>query len=132
LLGAGPGQAPPEPKKPPLLLPPTLAKQLARGYVDTARQMAGLLTDHVGPPDDFSRFTQKQQVQAWYKRDLRQDPLALKDQGLSDVEIRDKVYPLRRVLLKMVGPSPKDRVRFVQRMQAERARIDTLPAGVSA
>ena len=125
--GMGPmGEPPPPPKKPPLLLPPKLAKQLAQGYVDQARQMAQLIAEQTGPPDEFERFPLKEQVKAWYKRDARQDPYALKEQGLSDVEIRDKVYPLRRVLLKMAGPRPEDRVRFTQRMKAERARLDTV------
>jgi hypothetical protein len=125
--GAGPMGAPAEPqKKPPLLLPPRLAKQLAQGYVDAARQNAQLISDVTGPPDDFERFPLKEQVKAWHKRDIRQDPYALREQGLSDVEIRDKVYPLRRILLKMVGPSPTDRAKFAARMRAERMRADRI------
>lgn len=121
------GMAPPEePKKPPLLLPPRLARQLAQGYVDQARTMARQVADFTGPPDDFTRMPLKAQVQAWYKRDARQDPYALKEQGLSDVEIRDKVYPLRRVLLKMAGPRPADRAAFARKMKEERARTDML------
>lgn len=125
--GAGPmGPGPEQPKKPPLLLPPKLAKQLAMGYVEQARSMAQLIADQTGPPDDFERFPLKEQVKAYYKRDIRQDPLSLKEQGLTPTEIRDKVYPLRRILLKMAGPRPTDRVKFVQRMKAERARLDTI------
>lgn len=120
------GGPPPEPEKPHLILPPKLAKSLAQGYVDQVRQMAQMLADQAGVPDEFQRFSLKDQVKAYYKRDARQDPLALKDQGLSDIEIRDKVYPLRRILLKMAGPRPDDRVKFAQRMKAERARLDTI------
>lgn len=125
--------APPEEKKkPPLLLPPRLAKQLARAYVDSAREMAQKISDITGPPDEFERYSTKEQVKAWYKRDIRQDPYALREEGKSDVEIRDAVYPLRRILLKMIGPSPTERAKFAARMKAERAKADTIEGETSS
>lgn len=118
-----------EPKAPPLLLPPSLGRQLAEGYVEQVKQMSQLFADHAGYPDDYKRYPVKAQVNAWFLRDPRQDPLTLKQQGLSPVEIRDKVYPLRRVLLKMAGPRPEDRVKFVAQMKAERARAATVDEG---
>ena len=132
-LPAGPGMplgpegAPPEePKKPAMLLPPTLAKKLARAYVDTAQAMAQQISDQTGPPDEFERFAIREQVKAYYKRDIRVDPLLLKEEGKTPTEIRDQVYPLRRILLKMSGPRPEDRVKFAQKMKTERARLDKL------
>lgn len=119
-------QPQPEQKKPPLLLPPTLAKSLANGYVDQVKAMSQLIADQSGPPDDFTRFPLKEQVAAWHKRDARQNPYELKQQGMSDTEIRDKVYPLRPILLKMAGPRPIDRVKFAQKMKAERERMATI------
>jgi hypothetical protein len=120
-----------EEKQPPLMLPPTLAKRLAQGYVDQVKQMAQLFADHTGHPDDFKRFPLRAQVEAYYRRNPKADPLALKEQGLSAVEIRDKVYPLRRILLKMAGPRPEDRVKYARRMKAERARLDRVEEGAS-
>jgi hypothetical protein len=121
---AAPAQA--EPKKPPMVLPSSLVKSLAQGYVDMTKSMAQSLTQQVGVPEEFERFQLRDQVSAWYKRDVRQDPYALKQEGLSPVEIRDKVYPLRRVLLKLAGPRPRDKSDFARRMKAERAKSATL------
>lgn len=118
---AAPNAAPA--KKPPLLVPPDMAQELAQGYVDQSKTMAQSMADFTGHPKDYSRMPLKDQVTAWNKRDGRQDPYALKEQGLSPTEIRDKVYPLRRVLLKLAGPRPKDRAKFAQKMQAESAKI---------
>lgn len=123
MLAADPGAQAPASKQPPLLLPPRLATQIARGYVDQAQSMAKLVADQAGPPDDFERYPVKEQVAAYFKRDARHDPLALQEQGLSATEIRDKVYPLRRILLKMAGPRPADRVKFAERMMAERQKL---------
>lgn len=125
---AGPMGPPPDeqPKKPPLLLPPQLATKLAQGYVDQARSMGQMIADQTGPPDDFERFPIREQVSAWHKRDIRQDPILLKEQGLTPTEIRDKVYPLRRILLKMAGPRPEDRVKYAARMKAEREKAATI------
>lgn len=125
-MPAGPGGPPQEQKKPPLILPPRLAKQMAQGYVDQVRAMSQQLADYAGHPDEYQRMSLKDQVSAWYRRDPRHDPLALKDQGLSDAEVRDKVYPLRKILLKLAGPRPKDRVAFARRMKEERAKQATL------
>ena len=125
-------QPKPEEKKPPLLLPPALAKQLAQGYVDQVRQMSQLVADHTGPPDEFERFPLKEQVKAWRKRDIRQDPILLKEGGASPTEIRDQVYPLRRILLKMAGPRPKDRAVYAARMREESAKLDTIQGATSA
>lgn len=119
-MGAPPmGMPPPEEKKPPLLLPPKLARELAEGYVEQVRSMAGMIAEQAGPPDDFQRFKLTEQVRAWNKRNPAVDPLALREQGLGPTEIRDKVYPLRRLMLKMVGPSPTDRAKYAARMKAE-------------
>lgn len=123
-MGPVPGEAAPPEKKPPLLLPPKVARALAEGYVEQVRSMASMIADQVGPPDDFEKFKVKERVRAWYKRNPSMDPIALKEQGLSPVEIRDKVYPLRRVLLKMVGPSPTARAKFAAQMKASTPEPD--------
>lgn len=117
---------PQEKKKPPLLLPPKLARELAQGYVDQVRSMSSMISEQTGPPEEFERMKVKDQVRAWNKRNPTADPQALKEQGLSPVEIRDKVYPLRRVMLKMVGPNPTERARFAERMKAESLKTDTI------
>lgn len=111
-------------KKPPLLLPPALARQMAQGYVDQARTMAGMIADQTGPPEEFERMKVADQVRAWNKRNPKMDPYALKEEGLSPSEIRDKVYPLRRILLKMSGTRPTERARFAQRMKAETTKSE--------
>lgn len=94
-----------------------MVQDAAERYVDKIKEMAGRVADLASHGINDQPFTLSQQVEAWNKRNINVDPLELQQQGMSPVDIRDQVFPLRAILLKKAGINPIDRVRYSQKMQ---------------
>ncbi len=127
----------PAPQLPPaLLIPEWLIDEIAERNLERENELVDRVADVMGPPRDSRGYSLDEQVSMYLSvpEDLadegdRDEVIAsMRDDGVSEDEIMDHVYPLRRILFIMAGPNPRDIVRYAKRIHGiAMARLNGLP-----
>jgi hypothetical protein len=110
------GQQPQQPPKTPPMLPAILARHIATILNNKKRSMAQFMADSFGLPRGIIDADEETLVTAWLKRKADFDVTEARLMGISEDEIADKAYPLRRPLVNIGRPTWQERVDFANKM----------------
>ena len=129
-------EPPPDPAQELMLLPDWLVDQIARRQLEREQAMATKMAEFFGPPPGHVEYTLEDQLLLWRATPKHlSDPeerhramWEMQEAGKSPTEIRDAVWPLRAVMLKMASSEPTGQVRYAARMQQlDESRLADLP-----
>lgn len=97
---------------------------LARRVAEQQKKDAQALAERLPTPPDRGKASEEEERRLWYLRDPQyadrtrdaETFVGLAQQGLTDEQITEKVYPHRFRLLRYKRPELKDQVAFANRM----------------